>query len=309
VGLDVGGTTVKAGLVARDGTVLLSRARPTPPAGRLEEIERTIAELLRELDDHDGAGTVGAGLPGVVDHARGVVRHSPNVEAFTGWEARDRLSDIARRPVVVDNDANCAAVAEGWVGAAAGVDDFLMVTLGTGVGGGVVLGGHLWHGEAGRAGELGHVTVDPQGAPCGCGSRGCLETVASATGIARMARECGREGDAESLARAARSGDPAAARLFERAGSALGIAVAAWLDVMDVHTVVVGGGMAAALDLMEPALRDEIALRAYALHPDDAIVRRAAVTPTPGVVGAARLAMLEESRLLARRQDGPGSTG
>lgn len=295
IGLDLGATTLKAGVVDDQGKVHRSAVLSTDAEGGLEAIETKIDEALALLGAPSLPGAVGLGLPGAIDHQKGTVRFSPNIEAFTDYPARDRLRKRTGRSFVVENDANCAAVAEGWVGAAAGAQSFLMMTLGTGVGGGVVLQGQLWRGDAGRAGEVGHLVVDPGGAPCGCGSRGCLETVASATGILRMASEAGLEGGVEELASRARDGSGPETRIFQRAGEALGIALASWLNVLDVHLIVFGGGVARALDLMQATMRREMARRAYALDPDLVSLQTAHLGNDAGLVGAARLAFLSEA--------------
>jgi glucokinase len=225
-------------------------------------------------------------------HAKeGVVKLSPNIPCWKDYPARERLERVLGVRVRLDNDANCAAVAEGWIGAGRGTPSFLLLTLGTGVGGGVMLDGRIWRGESGRGGEVGHVVVEPDGSPCGCGSRGCLETVASSQGILRMASEAGLSAGVEELAILARSGDVRAASLFSRAGSALGIAIAGWLNTLDVHTIIIAGGVLPALDLIEPSIRAEVGERAYGLDRSALRILPASLGADAGIVGAARLVM------------------
>ncbi len=293
MGLDVGATSIKGGLVGANGEVLKKGSVPSSVEKGVEAIEERIVELLESLGGSLVPGPLGIGLPGALDLDRGVVVHSPNIPCWHGYAARDRLSAITGREVILENDANCAGIAEGWVGAARSVRSFLAVTLGTGVGGGVILDGRIWHGDSGRGGEVGHVVVDPDGMACGCGGRGCLETLASATAVMRMAREQGLAGTLQEMSDRARDHDGTQRRLFEGAGRALGIALATWLNIMDVHFIVVGGGMSAALDLMMPSIRVEIARRAYALDPERVVIRQALLGPDAGLVGAARLAMAD----------------
>lgn len=291
IGIDVGGTFIKAGLVSGDGSIVRRVKLPTDVDGGVEAIESRILQAARDL--RASVGTVGIGLPGIVDPREGIVRISPNIPCWTDYPARQRLGDLLGTRPVVENDASCAAVAEAWIGAGRGLDSFLLVTLGTGVGGGVILSGELWRGDAGRGGEIGHVVVDPDGHPCGCGSRGCLETVSSATAILREAAAAGLQGDVEELARRAREGCRDESRLFDGAGRGLGIALAAWLNILDVHAVVVAGGMQPALDLLEPALRSELQVRAYGLDARDVRMLGSTLGEDAGIVGAARLATIE----------------
>jgi glucokinase len=219
--------------------------------------------------------------------------------------------------VVLENDANCAAMGEQWLGAGQGVDNLCMITLGTGVGGGFVVQGRPWHGLMGMAGELGHMTVVPDGTPCGCGSRGCLEQYASATAIKRMALEAVARNEAPALAREAalnpnfdaqtvfdcyRHGDPAAQAIFETAGTALGIALGNLINALNLPLHVVGGGVARAWEAFSPALFRELKRRSIVFRAGEIRkVRHKATMVVPtnlhgsaGVLGAARLPMVLE---------------
>jgi len=291
IGIDVGATFIKAGFVNPSGQVHGKVQVPTDVGSGIPAIEARIREVFDCVAGGSPSVVCGVGLPGIVDPARGVVRSSPNIPCWHDYPARQRIEEIVGIKVRIENDANCAAIAEGWVGAGRGASAFLLVTLGTGVGGGIVLGGRVWHGDSGRGGEVGHIVVDPGGEPCGCGSRGCLETVASARGIQAMAASAGLRGNVEELAERARKGGRAEKEIFERAGGALGIAIADFLNILDVHTIVVGGGAGAALDLMQEAIRREALRCAYALGPGALRLLGASLGEEAGIVGAARLAM------------------
>jgi glucokinase len=206
-------------------------------------------------------------------------------------------------PVYIENDANAATLGEGWVGAARGKRDFLMLTLGTGVGGGVVSGGKLIEGATGMAGELGHVVVEMGGPRCNCGGRGCIETFASATGIKRMLRERLRgegparaytdergELDVACVHRAAEAGDRIARDTLRRAGSYLGVAVAGFINVFNPELVVIGGGVAKAWDFLIPAAKREIARQAFRRPARLAKIRPATLGESAGWLGAAYVA-------------------
>ena len=206
VGLDIGGSAIKAGRIAADGTIEEQTSRELGAATTADSFREALLVLAREL----GAGPdtpVGIGSPGLLDREAGLVTKSPNLPWQEGLPVVDLVAEelgLDRAAVAFENDANVAALGEQWLGGAAGVDDVLLATLGTGIGGGLILGGELWVGR-GMAGEVGHVTVDPDGPACGCGSRGCLETLASATAARRRALEAGLEGDPSSCSRSARA--------------------------------------------------------------------------------------------------------
>src|SRR5687768_11028688 len=186
VGLDVGGTNLKAARIDRDGRVLDRRQEPIAKS--------SVGELLDQLEHAvqalDGGRTtaVGVGVPGIVEH-NGRVRAAPNIPVLDGQVIAGELWQRTGRPTFLENDANAAALAEAWLGAGGGTENLLFVSLGTGVGGGVVLGGQVWAGRSGYAGELGHVQVQEGGRACGCGSRGCVETLSGAAAWARLAEE------------------------------------------------------------------------------------------------------------------------
>ena len=194
----------------------------------------------------------------------------------------------------IENDANVAALGEAWRGAARGERHVMILTLGTGIGGGLILDGELYVGE-GMAGEIGHVTVDPDGLACGCGSRGCLETLASATAVRRRAEELGLPPDApgnlERLAERARAGEGPERELLERVGCDLGHGLAEALCLLDVRSFVFGGGFAAALDTLEPGIRRGVGEWAYGERVREIRIARAALGPSAGWIGAARLTL------------------
>ena len=235
--------------------------------------------------------------------------------------------------VILENDANVAAFGEKWLGAAKEHDDMAMLTLGTGVGGGLVLGGKIWHGMNGMAGEFGHTTVEPEGHPCGCGNRGCLEQYASATAVVRMAREAIAEHSSSALARAAHEdaefsaksifnlaiqGDEDAKRIFRRVGRAIGIVLSAMVNSLNLPIYVIGGGVASAWEAFAPSIFEELRQRCMvyaATAPPDplaqgggasahvepgpgrkTIITRALLGSDAGLFGAARLPMIAEAR-------------
>ncbi|HLW55700.1 MAG TPA: ROK family protein [Candidatus Angelobacter sp.] len=332
VGVDLGGTNLRIAAVDGQGKILEKITSGTEVArGRDRVIDEMCAAVqtlaLKYRSSHELAG-IGVGVPGIIDMARGMVRQSPNLPGWEDYPVREEIERRLATTVILENDANAAALGEKWLGAAADVDDMCMLTLGTGVGGGVVLGGHVWHGMTGMAGELGHINVDPQGPACGCGSRGCLEQFASATAVKRMALEAIADGKAPELARAmnrdpefsskvvhqmAMQGDRPAQEIFARVGSALGTALASLVNIFNLPMYVIGGGVSSAWDAFAPSLFNELqrcsfVYRATA-HGNGAggdsarpqsrssatLVTRALLGSDAGLIGAARLPMISAS--------------
>src|SRR5690349_2826238 len=266
VGIDIGGTTVKAGALQGDGKVLEEvTVDPGFARGTAHALD-VIAETARKLG---ATRALGVGVPGVLRRADGHVLESANIKGFRDLPLRAELArrlDLAPEAVVVENDANAAAVGEEWLGGGRGFGDFLLVTLGTGIGGGLILGGKLYAGE-GMAGEVGHVVVDPNGVACGCGSRGCVETLASATAAKRRALAAGlpqgSPGDLKLLAERARAGHGPERELLHAIGLDLGRGLAPVISLLDLHVFVFGGGFSAALDTLQAGVRAGAEERSY----------------------------------------------
>lgn len=268
IGIDVGGTKCLALAIGEHGDVVAEGRRPTPRGpGSLAELIDTLAELVVEVGDHD---EVGVGVPGLVTRA-GVLRAAPNLDGVADFDVARLLGERLGRSVRVDNDATCATVAEWIHGAGAGTSDMVLVTLGTGIGGGVVAGGALQRGTNGFAGEFGHMVIDPGGPPCPCGRRGCWERFASGSGLARLAREAavgGRVGRVlelaggdpelvrgETVVLAAREGDRDALAVIDEFGRWVAIGLVNLTNALDPEIFVLGGGLAAASDLYVDPIR------------------------------------------------------
>ena len=302
IGVDIGGTNTRAALVSVERLVVVrEESFPTRSAGRPEEFIRRLAEAIAALDERPQA--VGMGMAGLVAPASGTILYSPNLPGWRDVPLAPALSRLVGLPVALNNDANMAALGEQRAGAAKGLADVVCLTLGTGVGGGLILGGRLYRGATGQAGEVGHVTVARRGgARCGCGLRGHRETFASATGLLRMAREGiaggrktalrpGEELSAQRLFEAAASGDRFARGLFARMGRALGFALGNLFNLLDLEAAVLVGGVAAAWEQFIPSLERELHRRL--LPRKEARILRGALSD-PGIIGAACLAL--ESR-------------
>jgi glucokinase len=303
IGIDIGGTKVAALRVAEDGDVLDRRERPTPADDVAATVE-TVSDLAAELAAAGGEA-IGVGAAGMVDFAAGVLRYAPNL-AWREIPLRDLLSERTGLPCVVDNDANVAAWGEYRFGAARGYRHVLAVTVGTGIGGGIVADGELLRGAHGFAAEIGHIIVEPDGPPCGCGNRGCWEQVASGRALGRLARaEVEREpagriaalaGGAEASGRhvseAAREGDPAAAAIFATVGRRLGEGIAGLVNILDPEVVIVGGGVAEeGAVLLEPAREAFLDAVEAPEHRPEVPILAATLGNDAGAIGAAALGL------------------
>lgn len=294
IGIDIGGTAVKAGRLDH-GKPAESLERPSPAREGPDAMVELIAGLIAEL--HGGSGLpVGIGCAGLVDHERGLVRTSPNLP---GWIAEVPLADLVcaatgRRPAVL-NDANAFVLAETRLGAGEGCGHVVGLTLGTGVGGGLVLDGRLWTGRHGAAGEIGHVCLLADGPPCACGSRGCLEAMVGTRAIlhryAAIARIPSSDLTPRDIAARALAGDVAAVETWRETGRLLGLALAGLTHLLDPDLFLIGGGIARASDLILPSARD--ALRENVMLPAELVppVVPARLGPDAGWIGAALAAL------------------
>ncbi|HTZ06300.1 MAG TPA: ROK family protein [Gaiellaceae bacterium] len=292
IGLDLGGTKILAGVVSRDGEVLRRHERPTPTDSQ----EHLLAEVDAAIDvlrADDGVGAIGLGIPGTIDQARGSVYVATNIPLMD-VALRDRMRERFGVPVGIDNDANAAAIGEWKAGAARGATDALMLTLGTGVGGGVIAGGAPFRGGGGAGMELGHTVVVADGPPCqgNCTGRGHLEVFASGAAASAAAREAfGPGADAHRLVRLASEGDETAKEILARIGHYLGVAMGSFANIFNPQLIVLGGGFGfAAWDHLMPSA--EAALRREAFPParEEVRVVRAELGTAAGLIGAAFVA-------------------
>lgn len=276
LGIDVGGTKCLAVVLDDAGTIIHEQRSPTPRGP--DAIIDTLAALANDVGGFD---SIGIGVPGLVTRD-GVLRAAPNLVDINDFQAGRMLSERLGVHVHVDNDGTCAAAAEWKTGAAVGLTDFVMVTLGTGIGGGVIAGGQLIRGANGFTGEIGHIVVNPEGPPCPCGRRGCWERYASGSGLGRLAREAaiGKRlrrivelagGDAEmvrgeDVQSAAREGDPEALAVIDNFGRWVALGLVNLTNVLDPQAFVLGGGLAASADLYIGPIQDWFTELLYAPH-------------------------------------------
>jgi len=316
IGLDMGGTNIRCAAVSASGKVQMMRRGPAHADATASLVAENIVQQVRALEEEAHRRrmgvprAIGVAVPGPLNVHTGTVMAAPHVAAWHAFPLRARLEAALGCRVAVENDANAWALGEFWRGAARGYRNVVLLTLGTGVGGGLIVDGQLVHGRDGMAAELGHVAVEPSGMPCDCGVRGCLEAYASASGIRKLVerqlaprrplprRYLDAEGNfsVRGLTHEAQRGDRVALGAFATAGHYLGIAIASFLNIFNPDLVVVGGGVAGALRFMGRTMRAQVHARAFGAISADARIVRAALGPTGGVVGAAYAALHPSGR-------------
>jgi glucokinase len=287
IGIDLGGTAIKLGRFTPNGDCLASFSIATPQPAQPDAVIAAIVAALPRLDPEQQASAIGIGTPGPADITARIARNAINLP---GWQNVPLAAELeAHTPytkIVVANDANCAALGEAWLGAGRRFQNLILLTLGTGVGGGVILNGELFVGPNGSAGELGLVTVDLHGPPCNSGNQGSLEQHVSAQAIRR------RTGlEPEILAQKAEAGDPTALAFWQTYGQELAAGLASLIYVLTPEAIILGGGICAGADLFLPSLETELAKRVVGYCRDSLQILVAELGNRAGMVGAARLAL------------------
>lgn len=308
IAVDLGGTNLRIAAITETGELLYRISLPTKSSESPSRVIRDMCDGIKELKDRASAewklAGIGIGVPGILYLEKGVLRESPNLPCWINYPVRDEIESILNMPVSLDNDANVAALGECWLGAGRGYESMCMLTLGTGIGGGLILHGKIWHGFLGMAGELGHIVVAEYGSRCPCGGQGCLETEASASAIARKGRKAYAQGHSSKLRQSAttaeeisshlvyqcaKQGDAACQEIFQSAGRYLGIGIASLINALNLPLYVIGGGVAAAWDLLSPALFDEAQKRSYIYREGSTKIVPSQLGGDAGLYGAAKL--------------------
>ncbi len=304
IGVDLGGTNFRAAAIDRGGKVLEGISGATNFAGGREAVLGDIVEAIEALRGRHGRQTlagIGVGVAGFIRIREGFIANANNLPYLENFPVRDELARRLGTKVILENDANAAALGEKWVGAGKSVDDLVLLTLGTGVGGGIISGGKILRGAVGMAGEIGHTTVVPGGNPCGCGNQGCLEKHASATSVSAMAgmMHLGVDMSARAVAEMARldsEGGQKARVIWRVFGESLGAALATLVNIFNFPLYLLSGGVLPAWEFFAPAMLETVARRSFtyrATQPDTRIAP-ATLGNEAGLYGAAYLSWLEE---------------
>ena len=305
IGIDLGGTNIKGALVNEQGEIIRQSTCPTHAEQGVEAVTATIADMIRDLAKGEDIAGVGLGCPGIVDDASGTVVYACNL-GWTNYDVRSALRELTGFSVRLVNDANAAALAEVVAGAAKGAESAVVVTLGTGVGGGVVIGGRLLTGYTGAASELGHMTIVADGVPCACGRKGCFETYASATALIRMTDEAmakhsesvmhkiaTEQGvDGRTAFAAQQAGDPVGDAVVRQYIRYLSIGIANIVNIFFPEVVALSGGVANQGENLLAPLRREVSQQEYGAAYTAKHSRIACCTlgNTAGMIGAALFA-------------------
>ncbi len=285
IGVDVGGTAIKLGRFSAEGECLQSLSVETPQPATPEAVIPAIVAAILKVDQERVAIATGIGTPGPADAAGRVARIAFNLPGWVEVPVSDQIEALDQRPVTIANDANCAGLGEAWLGAGRDFQDFILLTLGTGVGGAIIHNGELFLGRRGAAGELGVVTLNPDGPPCNSGNQGSLEQYVSATAIRR------RTGmEPHELAKRAQAGDRDAIAFWHQYGLDFGAGLASLIYVLTPEAIVIGGGVSASTELFLPTTEQEIKRRVQPASREGLILKKAELGNRAGMVGAARLA-------------------
>lgn len=285
IGIDLGGTAIKLGRFSHDGTCLQSLTVPTPQPATPEAVLAAMVEAIGRLDPQRQASAIGVGTPGPADASGRIARVAINLVGWQDVPLAEWLEAKTGCPTVIANDANCAGMGEAWLGAGRWFRDLILLTLGTGVGGAIILDGRLFVGHHGTAGELGLITLNPDGPECNSGNRGSLEQYAS---VQAIRRQTGLE--PQELGHLAATGDPTALAFWQQYGRNLGSGIASLIYVLTPEAVIIGGGISASAEFFFPAMQAEIDRRVLPSSRAGLQILQAELGNQAGVVGAAKLA-------------------
>lgn len=310
-GIDMGATDTKIALLNQAGQILTKTKIPTEPRDNPGKCWANIIQTVRELCKKQGVeladvAAIGVGCPGPLNSQKGIIIEAPNLPGWKNIEVKKIIEKDLNITTVVNNDANAAAYGEFWLGGGRSVDTMIMFTLGTGVGGGIIIDGKLYKGIDDTAGELGHIIVQPNGKPCGCGASGCLETLASVTAVRQAAIDSVAQGikselskldeakiDGKAIYDCAKRGDTLSLSLLGNVGYWLGLASASLVNVLNPEMILISGGMSNASDIILPRMREVIDKTAFRTPAGRVKVAVAELGEDAGMIGAAGLAKLE----------------
>ena len=295
IGVDLGGTNLRAAAVGRDGRILEKISVDTNFEGGRDAVIGDIVNGVNQLKRNQAAlrlTGVGIGVPGFILLKQGFITNSNNLPYLENYPVRDAIEQKLGTPIILENDANAAALGEKWMGAGRSVDDLVLLTLGTGVGGGIIMNGRVLHGMDGMAAELGHLTIDPFGPPCGCGNFGCLEKLASATAVESLAMLMSLSAHpltSKQVYELAAGGNTKAQAIFGQMGRALGIGLANLINTFNFPLYLLSGGMLPAWDLFWPELEAQVKMRSFTYRNSKTRIEAATLGNEAGLIGAAYL--------------------
>ncbi len=318
IAVDIGGTNLRFGVVKKTGQIIHKIVRPTEAdAGRdavIENIINGIDEILAlSKIKKSSILAISLATPGFIDIDKGIITFSPNLPGWRNVNFGKIIKNNLNIPVTIENDANAAAFGEKWLGAGKNSRNLICITMGTGIGGGIILDNKIWHGERGMAGEIGHITVNPDGPLCNCGNYGCLEAYSSGTGIVNRIIDAMKKGKKTSLLSiikngineitpekvffAAKKGDSLSLELVEDAGKYLGIAISDFANLLNIKTIILYGGLVSSFGLFSKRMKEEIIKRTIPSFSKEVRVLKAGLKQDAGIIGAAGVVFQKKGEL------------
>lgn len=300
LGIDIGGTNIRAAIVDINGEILERKKIKSDARTGIEKVVENLADVIKQFDPCSKK-FIAIGIPGIIDQGKGVLTQAPNISGVKNYPIVKKLSDyISTTNVLIENDANAAALGEFWKGSGSGANSMLMLTIGTGLGGGIILNRELWRGEDGMAGEIGHIVINSDGPKCNCGNYGCLESFVSAEAVRRSVYEneklkellSGTPPDdiPEKIMEFSLGGNTESIKIWKDLGINLGIGITSLINLLNVDSVIIGGGVSNAWELFEKYMQDEIENRALRGPWERVTVSRAKLGDDAGIMGCAYLA-------------------
>ena len=300
LGIDIGGTNMRGALVDDRGNLSNRKNTSSDARSGINELFENLVSFIGSYKQ-DNPSAIGVGIPGIIDSKNGNITQAPNISGVSDFPLSDLLSDrLPDLPIIIENDANCAALGEFWVGSCVNSNSMAMLTLGTGLGGGLILNGEIWRGENGMAGEIGHMVIDSNGPECNCGNYGCLESFVSAESIRKIVREnpglvektsdVDPERIPERIMQLAINGDEDSLKIWNEFGRYLGIGITNLINLLNVDSIVIGGGLSNSWDLFIGSALKEIEKRSLDGPRRHMKVYRAELGDDAGIIGSAYLA-------------------
>lgn len=287
IGIDLGGTNCRFGLVSLNGRILKQFSVKVGDNRDHGSITKLLSQGISKLQTGKILG-VGIGAPGIVDFDRRMIVSSPHYPAWHNFKLAEKLSKKCELPVVLDNDANMIALGESWIGAGKGIKNFIMITIGTGIGGGIVIDNKVFHGDNGFAGEIGHQIIQYDGQKCDCGGKGCWETLVSIEGLKKLTTKLGLENvRPRELSKIALEGNRSAKLAWKRFGSYLGAGITSLINILGIHTVIIGGGIGRGWDSFIDDTKNEIPKRLYKESTKRLVLKKAKLGDDAGILGSA----------------------
>ena len=303
IGIDIGGTNIRAAVVNSNGEILHQIKVKSNARDGIEHLLKNLGEVITSFADFQ-TECIGIGIPGIIDQKNGILTQAPNITGVKNFPLIKEIKKVTSlESIIVENDANSAALGEYWMGSGAQSNSMLMLTLGTGLGGGIVLNGELWRGEDGMAGEIGHIIIDPAGPLCNCGNNGCFESFVSAEAVRRIVnnntvlkeftKNTHPDDIPEKIMLLAIEGNEDSLQIWKDIGKTLGIGITSLVNLLNIDSVIIGGGLSNAWELFQNWMLIEIKKRALSGPGERLKIHPASLGDNAGIFGCAYLAYKE----------------